>query len=58
MSLLMARRLEPDDLQGPFQPFQPFPLYDFMILVADLLIYVQREQCVCNRFVWIYAVLW
>jgi len=30
-SLLMAGRLEPDDLQGPFQPL---PFYDSMIKVG------------------------
>jgi len=31
MSLLVVGRLEPDDLQGPFQPK---PFYDSMILPA------------------------
>jgi len=35
MSLLMAGRLEPDDLQGPFQPK---PFYDSMIKTTELLL--------------------
>jgi len=36
MSLLMAGGLEPDDLQGPFQPK---PFYDSMILWLLLVLY-------------------
>jgi len=39
MSLLMAGGLEPDDLQGPFQPL---PLHDSMILLSEC------HTCLCK----------